>query len=175
MIAPGTKEMQMTATNSQTSESVIVRVWQASAGLEVEPLAEFPIARNAELPLLVGTLLVSLGFEEEHLWCLAHPPVPAGQRTVGQRRGDWVPAEWRHFYSPAERDLFIHDASAEYADDFTVEELASVDEDEAWLLFDYGDCHTFRLKFCSVVTERLQVSVPWALHPDDVPSDRVGR
>ena len=123
----------------------------------------------------MGTLHVALGFEEEHLWCLAHPPVPAGQRKVGQRLGDGIPAEWRHFYSPVERDLFIHDAAAEYADDFTVEELASADGDEAWLLFDYGDRHTFRLQFSSVATERRQVSVPWALHPDDVPRDHAGR
>lgn len=167
--------MQMTSTNSQRRASVLVRVWQASAGKPAEPLAEFPIARNAELPLLVGTLLVALGFEEEHLWCLAHPPVPAGQRKVGQRLGDGIPAEWRHFYSPVERDLFIHDAAAEYADDFTVEELATADGDEAWLLFDYGDRHTFRLQFSSVATERRQVSVPWALHPDDVPRDHAGR
>jgi hypothetical protein len=139
---------------------VLARVWWAGVPLHEDPLCEFVIRRDATLSRLVYGLLDAIGFHEDHLWCLAQPTDPVGQRRVGSGHVWRATSHWRHIHSPAEADIPHHlDDDAEFADEFTVDELAAGESDEAWLLFDYGDHHTFRFKFHNLHTNRAPVRV----------------
>lgn len=131
---------------------VVARAWWAGAPLSDLPLAEFVMRRDAPLPELVSGFLGAIGFHEDHLWLLAQPRDPVGRRRVGNRNTWWVPEAWRHMSGPAEAEPL--DASTERADAFTLAELAAGDGDEAWLLFDFGDHHTFRFKFNALDANR---------------------
>ena len=138
--------------HTSLEECVLARVWWAGRPLSGKPLAEFVVPRAAPLPVLVYGLLAAIGFHEDHLWCLAHPREPVGSRRVGAQH-DWsVPDHWRYIRRPADADMY--EEPADYADTFTVNELAAGEDDEAWLLFDFGDHHTFRFKFNALTSNR---------------------
>jgi hypothetical protein len=134
-------------------EFVLVRAWWAGVPLHESPLAEYVVHRDAPLPALVYGLLNAVGFYDDYLWCLAHPPDPVGRRRVGIGYVSRVPEHWRHIFAPVEADL--SDLRAD--DDEYADELAAGESDEAWLLFDYGDHHTFRFKFHALSSTRASV------------------
>jgi hypothetical protein len=136
--------------NEHLSAADLTRVhfWSDTSPLGSEPLAEMVAARTAMLDELVYTFLGGIGFTFGHMWQVRQPDEPVGQRVFGQVGRIRVPQDWRHFecsanaFAEVQGEVDPHNASHTVLD-----ELCAGDGDEAWLLYDYGDDNTFRMKF----------------------------
>lgn len=133
---------------------MLARFWTAGEQLRSPTVAELVLPRRAKLPLLVSGLISSTGIDGDHLWQLRQPFGPPGRRRVPTRYAHYVPWHWAHYECPEHMQLpdfgDCHDGAARNARHCPIQIVAAGEGDEAWLLYDYGECWCFRIKFHSL-------------------------
>lgn len=139
------------------SELVLARIWGAGISTKREPLAVLAMRRDDSLPVMVNGLLESMGWDDHHLWTVYQTQEPRGKRRIGVQYSFWPPKNALEYICPAELEfglpLFRNASIILPAAETHIDTLAGED-DEAFLLYDYGDHDCFRIKFSALDTER---------------------
>jgi hypothetical protein len=126
----------------------VIDVHGAGASWRDEPLARLVVPAGSLITTVVDTFLEAITFDEEHLWQVRTPNVNLGERRVP--RGVWTaPDTWLHFEAPSHFEhgdpSLAYGLTPKHANRHSWNEVAA-HGDEAWLLFDYGDHWTFRIR-----------------------------
>jgi transposase-like protein len=123
-----------------------------------EPLTSTPIAviaapATTHIPEIVEALLTSIGYWDlDHLWQIRHPADLLGNRRIPINR-TYIPDNWPWYECPESFPNQYRNWTLEHLDGTRARNAAAtewnrvaVDTDDTFLLFDYGDHHTFRIK-----------------------------